>query len=66
MKPKLKYVIWLRNTLAVLLAVVLIDILVKRYYDHILTQDLPYSPIFGFSSLLFLQYYIQKEQQSKV
>ena len=61
MKPNLKYIIWLRNTLALLLVVVLVDILVKKYYDHRI-DNMPYGPVAGFSSLLFLQYYIQKEQ----
>ena len=65
MKTNLKYIIWLRNILAFLLAIVLIDMLVKRYYDHITIDGIRYGPILGFCSLLLLQYYIQQERRGK-
>ncbi|GEM_PF-4361169 len=61
---KLKYVIWLRNILIILFVLVLADFLVKQYYDHVPTSVNPARFIISLSSIVFLQYYIQKQQKA--
>ena len=60
---KLKYAIWLRNVLILLVSLLIIDFVVKKYYDHVPTELSPFRFIIGISTCLLLQYYIQREQQ---
>lgn len=64
MKFQLKHLVWLRNTLVLLLSILIIDFLVKKFYDGVPTSDMNFPMMIGLFSMIALELQIKKRKKS--